>query len=299
MIEIKNISKTFSKTKALDDINLEIKDGTIVGLVGTNGAGKSTLLRLIAGILKPNQGEILIDGTPVWNKVDAKSKLFYISDDQYFLQGLNAKQMGAYYKTFYPEFDTAHFEELLDRFDFPSKEKIQALSKGTKKQLSILIGVCTNTAYLLCDEAFDGLDPLARQAVKSLFVEEMEKRSFTPIIASHNLRELEDIVDHIHILHKGATILSENMFDLKENLTKIQCILPEEYDEMINSSLLVLKMKRHGKLLTMIVRGESEKVSSWLQGLNPIYCETTPLSLEEIFICETEVIGYEIKNILF
>ena len=167
-----------------------------------------------------------------------------------------------------------------------------------KKQLSILIGICANTPYLFCDETFDGLDPVMRQAIKALFIQEMETRTFTPIIASHNLRELEDICDHIGLLHKGGVLLSQELEDLKCNLTKIQCVLPEEMDEKIQNTLIVLKMQRRGKLLTMTVRGESSKVVSWIQSLNPIYCESIPLTLEEIFISETEVAGYDIKTLI-
>jgi ABC-2 type transport system ATP-binding protein len=137
-----------------------------------------------------------------------------------------------------------------------------------------------------------------RQAIKAIFIKEMEAREFTPVIASHNLRELEDISDHIGLLHKGGVLLSQELDDLKCNLTKIQCVLPEELDEKIKNSLIVLKMQRHGKLLTMTVRGESEKVMNWINNLNPIYCESVPLTLEEIFISETEVAGYDIKSLI-
>ena len=187
---------------------------------------------------------------------------------------------------------------LLDRIDLPANRKIRTFSKGMKKQLSILLGICAQTEYLFCDETFDGLDPVMRQAIKALFIQEMAERNFTPVIASHNLRELEDISDHIGLLHKGGVLLSQDLEDLRSNLTKIQCVLPEEFDQKIQDSLLVVKMQRHGKLLTMTVRGEAEKVVGWLEHLNPIYCEAIPLTLEEIFISETEVAGYDIKSLI-
>ena len=167
-----------------------------------------------------------------------------------------------------------------------------------KKQLSILIGICARTEYLFCDETFDGLDPVMRQAIKSLFIQEMSERRFTPVIASHNLRELEDISAHIGLLHNGGVLLSQDLDDLRCNLTKVQCVLPEVYDQKIRDALLVMKMQRHGKLLTMTVRGESEKVVDWMNGLKPVYCESVPLTLEEIFISETEVAGYDIKSLI-
>ena len=298
MIELKNVSKYYGDIAAVDNISLTIKDGVVMGLLGTNGAGKSTLLRSMAGILKPEHGEILINGQPVWNNSEAKSLFFYISDDQYYFPNSTPKEFGSFYKTYYPAFDAVRFHELLNKIDLPANRKIRTFSKGMKKQLSILLGICAGTQYLFCDETFDGLDPVMRQAIKSLFIQEMSERTFTPVIASHNLRELEDISDHIGLLHKGGVLLSQDLEDLRSNLTKVQCVLPEEFDQKIQDALLVVKMQRHGKLLTMTVRGEAEKVVGWLEHLNPIYCEAIPLTLEEIFISETEVAGYDIKSLI-
>ena len=298
MIELKNVSKAFGDIKAVDDITLTIKDGAVMGLLGTNGAGKSTLLRMMSGVLKQEKGEILIDGEAIWNDPKVKAKFFYISDDQYYFPNATPKEFGAFYSTYYPAFDKERFNQLLDKIDLPADRKIRTFSKGMKKQLSILIGICAGTKYLFCDETFDGLDPVMRQAIKSIFIQEMAERTFTPVIASHNLRELEDISEHIGLLHKGGVLLSQDLEDLKCNLTKVQCVLPEEYDEKIQNTLLVIKMQRHGKLLTMTVRGESDKVVAWLNTLKPIYCETVPLTLEEIFISETEVAGYDIKALI-
>ncbi len=298
MIEVKIVSKYYGNIAAVDNISLTIKEGAVMGLLGTNGAGKSTLLRCMAGILKPEQGEILINGQPVWNNPDAKSLFFYISDDHFYFPNSTPKEFGSFYSTYYPTFNTERFHELLDKIDLPANRKIRTFSKGMKKQLSILIGICAGTQYLFCDETFDGLDPVMRQAIKSLFIQEMSERKFTPVIASHNLRELEDISDHIGLLHKGGILLSQDLEDLRCNLTKVQCVLPEEYDQKIQDALLVMKMQRHGKLLTMTVRGESEKVVAWLNTLNPVYYESVPLTLEEIFISETEVAGYDIKSLI-
>ena len=298
MIELKNVCKAFGEIQAVDNISLTIKEGVVMGLLGTNGAGKSTLLRMMAGILRPDHGEIVIDGEPIWNNPKAKAKFFYISDDQYYFPNATPKEFGSFYHTYFPNFDTERFHILLDKIDLPANRKIRTFSKGMKKQLSILIGICAGTPYLFCDETFDGLDPVMRQAIKSIFIQEMSERTFTPVIASHNLRELEDISDHIGLLHKGGVLLSQDLEDLKCNLTKVQCVLPEELDSKIQDALLVLKMQRHGKLLTMTVRGESEKVMNWLSTLQPIYCESVPLTLEEIFISETEVAGYDIKSLI-
>ena len=203
------------------------------------------------------------------------------------------------YSVYYPGFDRRRFMKFLLRFGLDGERKIQTFSKGMKKQLSLLLGICANVSYLLCDETFDGLDPVMRQGIKGIFAKEIDEKGLTPVIASHNLRELEDICDHIGLLHKGGVLLSKDLEDLKWNLHKIQCVLPEELDESLKESLDILSMTRRGKLLTLTVRGSEEEILSRIGELQPVFMEALPLSLEEIFISETEVVGYDIKNIVF
>lgn len=298
MIKIKNVSKTFDQVKAVDQITLTIQNGLVFGMLGTNGAGKSTLLRMMAGVLKPDAGQIYVDGEPVWDNPKAKSKFFYISDDQFFYPNVTPSDLISFYKNYYPAFDEIRFREFLASFGLDYHRKINTFSKGMKKQISILLGICSNASYLFCDETFDGLDPVMRQAIKSLFAKEMEEREFTPIIASHSLRELEDICDHIGLLHKGGVLLSKELEDLKCNLTKVQCVLSPEHDEYLNQKLNILKMQRRGKLLTMTVRGKDEEIESFVMKLEPVYYESLPLTLEEIFISETEVVGYDMQSLI-
>lgn len=299
MIEIRQVRKQFGKIEAVADVSLDIQEANVFGMVGTNGAGKSTLMRMMSGVLKPDQGTILIDGDPVWENPEAKQKLFYISDDSYWFSNAMVKDLIPSYQTFYPEFDEKRFREYLILFGLDANRKIQTFSKGMKKQLSILIGICSNVKYLLCDETFDGLDPVMRQNVKKLMASEMESRGLTPIIASHNLRELEDICDHVGLLHKGGVLLSKDLEDLKCNLQKVQCVFTEESEEALRQELDILKFERKGRLVTMTVRGERDEIMEVIQEYHPIYSEVLPLSLEEIFIDETEVVGYDIKNLLF
>lgn len=298
MIEIKNVSKHFDKIVAVSDVSLSIEEGQVFGLLGTNGAGKSTLLRMMSGVLKPDAGEILIDGEAVWNSVEAKQKFFYISDDQYFFPNATPLDMAAFYQTLYPEFDEKRFRKFLVKFTLQKDRKIQTFSKGMKKQLSILLGVCSGVKYLFCDETFDGLDPVMRQGIKSILANEIAERQFTPIIASHNLRELEDICDHVGLLHRGGVLLSKDLETMKCNIQKVQCALPEEEDKKLEKMFDILQFNRRGKLVTMTVRGSEEQVMAKISTLKPVFYECIPLSLEEIFISETEVVGYDIKNLI-
>lgn len=298
MIEIKNVSKHFDKIAAVDNVSLSVEQGQVFGLLGTNGAGKSTLLRMMAGVLKPDAGELLIDGESVWNCVEAKSKFFYISDEQYFFPNATPLDMAAFYQTLYPEFNEKRFRKFLVKFTLQKDRKIQTFSKGMKKQLSILLGVCSGVQYLFCDETFDGLDPVMRQGIKSILANEIDERKFTPIIASHNLRELEDICDHVGLLHKGGVLLSKDLETMKCNIQKVQCALPEEDDKKLEKMFDILQFNRRGKLVTMTVRGSEEQIMAKLSTLKPIFYECIPLSLEEIFISETEVVGYDIKNLI-
>ncbi|WP_099467594.1 ABC transporter ATP-binding protein [Konateibacter massiliensis] len=300
MIEAVNVSKNFQNIKAVDSITATIKEGTVFGLIGTNGAGKSTFLRMACGVLKPDDGEITIDGLPVYENEEAKSKIFYISDDQYFFANATGNDMKKYYKTFYKKFDMERFDELMKKFDLDLNRKINTFSKGMKKQVSIICGICANTEYLFCDETFDGLDPVVRQAVKSIFANEMEERNLTPVIASHNLRELEDICDHVGLLHKGGILLSKDLEEMKFNIHKVQCVLNNEKDEeALYGKIDVLKTEKRGSLITITARGTQLEIVDAVKELNPVFCEVLPLSLEEIFISETEVVGYDIKKLIF
>lgn len=300
MIEVKNLSKSFGAVKAIDAISAHIEEGHVFGLIGTNGAGKSTFMRLLTGVLKPDGGEILIDGEPVYDNPAVKEKIFYISDDQYFFRSGTPKEMVKLYKTYYPGFDEEKWKDLMEKFGLDAGRKVNTFSKGMKKQLSVICGICANTKYLLCDETFDGLDPVMRQAVKALFVREIDERGLTPVIASHNLRELEDICEYVGLLHRGGILLEKDMEDMKLNIHKLQCVIREkEMLQKIKNTLDVVTCENRGSLYTVTVRGSRETVVEFMELLNPVFYELLPLSLEEIFISETEVKGYDIKALLF
>ena len=299
MIKADNLTKRFQGVTAVDHIHAEIQDGTVFGLIGTNGAGKSTFLRMAAGILKPDEGTITLDGESVFEDTRVKARCFYIPDEPYFLGNGTADDMKTFYQGVYPKFDTDRFGKLLKSFELDGRRKIQTFSKGMKKQLAVLLGICAGTDYLFCDETFDGLDPVMRQTVKSLFANDIEERNLTPVIASHNLRELEDICDHVGLLHRGGMLLSKDLDDMKMNIHKIQCVLPAGLDRTNLQDLDIMTTEQRGSLLTLTVRGQREEIQARMQSYHPVFFEMIPLSLEEIFISETEVAGYDIKKLIF
>ena len=299
MIKADNLTKRFQGVTAVDHIHAEIQDVTVFGLIGTNGAGKSTFLRMAAGILKPDEGTITLDGESVFEDTRVKARCFFIPDEPYFLGNGPADDMKTFYQLIYPNFDTERFGRLLKSFELDGRRKIQTFSKGMKKQLAVLLGICAGTDYLFCDETFDGLDPVMRQTVKSLFANDIEERHLTPVIASHNLRELEDICDHVGLLHRGGMLLSKDLDDMKMNIHKIQCVLPAGLDRTNLQDLDIMTTEQRGSLLTLTVRGQKEEIQARMQSYHPVFFEMIPLSLEEIFISETEVAGYDIKKLIF
>ena len=299
MIEIYDVTKTFDSIKAVDSVSVMIKENTVFGLIGTNGAGKSTVLRMVTGVLKPDEGTIAVDNMPVYDNVEAKKKLFFIADEPYFFTGANATTMEHYYSSIYETFNKEEYYSYLEKFNLDKNRKISTFSKGMKKQLALLLGICSHTKYLLCDETFDGLDPVMRQGIKSIMAKEMEENGLTPVIASHNLRELEDICDHIGLLHKGGVLLSKDLEDMKCNIQKVQCVFTsaEEEGKALNG-LDILKKEQRGSLSTITLRSTKEEVMAHFATVNTVFFEVLPLSLEEIFISETEVVGYDIKKLI-
>ena len=299
MIELKNVDKTLGGVHAVDHVSGTIREGMVFGLIGSNGAGKSTLLRMISGVIRPDDGTILCDGAPVFENPETKAQICFLPDTPYFFPNADIRQMRDYYAMIYPSFNRKQFDALAARFRLDPKRSIHAFSKGMKKQVSILLGLCAGTKYLLCDETFDGLDPVVRQAVKSLIAAEIIERDFTPVISSHNLRELEDICDSIGLLHEGRLLLTRDLDDAKNNICKLQCVIPDSRREQeLISSLRILKMERTGSLLTLTVREERTEILKKTQAQEPLFVEALPLTLEEIFISETEVAGYDIKDFL-
>jgi ABC-2 type transport system ATP-binding protein len=299
MIETNKVCKSFDGSPALTDVSLSVSDGEITGLVGTNGAGKSTLLRLIAGVLKADKGQITVDGKTSWDNPAAKAEFVFVSDDPYFLGNATPRAMEAYYKSLYPAFDSKKFDKLLWSFALNPAQRVQTFSKGMRRQLAIVLAVCANTRYVLLDETFDGLDPVMRAAVKSLFADEMSNRGFTPLITSHSLRELEDICDHVGLLHKGGLLLSESLDDIRTGLLKLQCVFRnEDSAKKLGKMLKVLADERQGRLHVMTVKSNREEVTKAFSQIDTVFFEILPLTLEELFIAETEGAGYDVRKLI-
>ena len=300
MITVQNLVKTFDGFTALGGITCTIPEGSIYGMVGSNGAGKSTFLRLLCGIYKPDSGSIYIDGMPVWENPKAKELFMFVPDDLHFINGASMERMAKLYASIYKSFDFETFKSLAARLKLPTGKSINGFSKGMKRQAAIILALSTKPKYIFFDETFDGLDPVMRQAVKSIFAQEIAERGLTPVIASHNLRELEDICDHVGLLHRGGVLLSRDLEDMKVNIHKVQCAFKADSNiEEVLQNVDVVKKEIRGSLYTITARGNADDIRNRIQTANPIFMELLPLSLEEIFISETEVAGYDIKKLIF
>jgi len=298
MIELINLTKKFDEYKAVDEVNAKIKDGCIYGLVGSNGSGKSTLLRLLSGVYYPDSGNISVDGYAVFNNPALKSQIFYLPDAPYFFKNASIKEMADFFEGMYPTFDRARFNHLKEVFPISTTDKIDNMSKGMQRQAALMLALSTNPKYLLLDEAFDGLDPVMRSVLKELLLDGIETNQMTVIIASHNLRELEDLCDHIALIHKGKILFSDSLEDVRSNFHKIQAAFKVLPPEVKLHTLDILKCEKMGSLLQMVIRGNEDEIMEKINSLDPIFAESIEPSLEEIFIYEMEAVGYDIKNLL-
>ncbi len=298
-ISVTGLSKKFDNIQALQQVTTNIHKGSIFGLIGSNGAGKSTFLRLLAGVYRPDEGQIMIDGQPVYENEELKQRLFYISDDQFFFPNSNMEEMAKYFAVMYENFSYDKFRELTELFRLDSKRKLNTFSKGMQKQAHIILALSCQPDYLFCDETFDGLDPVMRQAVKRLLADAVVEQQMTPIIASHNLRELEDICDHIGLLHQGGVIFERELDHLQSNIHKVQCAFAEPKAKEDFVGLDIVTIEQRGSLAILVVRGNADETEARVNAMNPLYCELLPLTLEEIFITEMEVLGYDIQQLVY
>ena len=292
MLEMKNVTKTFGSFKALDDLTMTVPQGAVYGLVGPNGAGKSTAIRLLTGIYRPDSGSITMEGLPVYENPRIKSVMGYIPDDVFYFPSATMDEMRRFYKGIYPNFDDALFRRLQDAFELPGKSPIRRFSKGMQKQAAFHLTLSCRPEVLILDEPVDGLDPVMRRQVMSLILSDVAERGTTVLISSHNLRELEDVCDHVGIMDHGRMLMERSLADMQGGTMKLQLVgdAPEGLD--------VLHETASGRLKTLIVQGNAAEITRKVAAEHPAYFDILPLSLEEIFIYELGGVDYAVKDII-
>ena len=296
MIEVRNVVKTFGEVRALDGLSMTVPTGAVYGLVGPNGSGKSTIIRHIMGIYRPDSGEILADGEPIYENPNIKGKMAYIPDEVFYFAQASLRDMRDFYRGVYPSFDTGRYEKLKEVFPLKDKTPIRRMSKGMQKQAAFWLSLCIRPEILVLDEPVDGLDPVMRRQVWSLLMADAAERGITVLVSSHNLRELEDVCDHVGILDHGKLLLERSLSELQENIVKVQLALKEP--KALPAGLDLVHESDSGRLRTLILRGDSREILARLQELEPLYMDALPLSLEEIFIYELGGNDYAVKDIL-
>lgn len=292
MIKTTNLTKKFDGYTALDSVSCEIPDGCIYGMVGSNGAGKSTFLRLLSGVYKQDEGEVLFDGAPVYENVDVKKRIAFVADDLFYLNNASMNRMAKCYASFYENFDKERYMKLVEAFKLDPNKSMNTFSKGMRRQAAIILAISTKPDYLFLDETFDGLDPVMRNLVKSLICKDVEDRKTTAILTSHSLRELEDTCDQLALIHKGGLLFESDVTDLKTSLFKVQTAFQTRYDRDTFAGLEILHFEKQGSVANIITKGDMEEVRQRLLDMNPLFLDILPLTLEEVFTYEMEALGY-------
>ena len=292
MLEMKHVTKTFGSFKALDDLSLSVPQGAVYGLVGPNGAGKSTAIRHLTGILRPDRGTVTMEGLPVYENPAVKANIGYIPDDVFYFPSATLEEMRRFYRGIYPKFDQGRYDRLGEIFGLSPKAPIRRFSKGMQKQAAFHLVLSCRPEVLILDEPVDGLDPVMRRQVMSLILADVAEYGTTVLVSSHNLRELEDVCDHVGIMDKGRMLMERSLADMQGNTLKLQMVgEPPE-------GLEILHETASGRLKTYIVRGNALEISRQVAAGKPAYFDILPLSLEEIFIYELGGANYEVRNIL-
>jgi len=298
MIQLVHVHKKIDKEQILNDLTLTVHKGSIYGLLGSNGAGKTTMLKTLAGILKQDKGTVTIKGENVYENNDIKQSVFFMPDYPTFMPQYTTRQMAKFFQSIYPNWSEERFMMLGNVFELDMDKKIHTYSKGLQRQAAFWLALSTNPSVFILDEPFDGLDPVIRTKVKNLLVQEVAEREMTVIISSHNLREVEDLCDHIGIIHKGTCILEKDIDDLKSDIHKIQVAFPKDIQEDWKTQLKPVYVEQRGSVYMLIVKGEKQKILADIQTFQPILLDILPLTLEEIFIYEMGDLNYAIQNIL-
>ena len=295
MIEVCNVTKCFGEFKALDELNMTVPTGTVYGLVGPNGAGKSTIIRHITGIYRQDSGTITVDGAPVYENPAVKGRIAYISDDVFYFNTASIRDMAKFYAGVYPNFSWERFNALQDAFALDQKRPIRRFSKGMQKQAAFWLCMAMQPEILVLDEPVDGLDPVMRRQVWSIIMADIAERGTTVLVSSHNLRELEDVCDHVGIMDHGKILLERSLSEMQENICKVLVALPD--GGTLPAGLNIVHQSSTGRLLTLILRGNQDEIAGALYTAQPLFMDMVPLTLEEIFIYELGGVDYAVKDI--
>ena len=299
MIEVRHVVKSFDGFHALDDLNMTVPKGAIYGLVGPNGAGKSTILRHLTGAYRQDSGEILLEGVPIYENPAVKLRMANIPDELYYFGSASTRDMMKFYRSIYPTFDMERYQKLKEAFPaVDEKRPIRRLSKGMQKQAAFWLALSCRPDYLLLDEPVDGLDPVMRRQVWSLLMGDVAERGTTVLVSSHNLRELEDVCDHVGILSHGKVALERSLSELQDGTVKLQIAFQESEPPELPQGIQVLHRSNVGRIYTYIVRGSAQEVLEKFSACHPLFQEALPLSLEEIFIYEMGGEDYAVRDIV-
>ena len=298
MLEAKEVVKSFDGFRALDSATLTVPKGTVYGLVGPNGAGKSTIIRHFTGVYRPDSGKLLLEGAPIWENTDAKRRMVVIPDDWYYFPQASIAEMAKLYAGAYPSFSWERYEKMKQVFPLNDRQMLRRMSKGMQKQAAFWLTMCCMPEYLILDEPVDGLDPVMRRQVWSLLMGDVADHGTTVLVSSHNLRELEDVCDHVGILSRGKVLIERSLSALQENVVKMQVVFQEKELPQLPGDLQVLHVSQVGRIHTLIIRGNATEITNRLAAFAPILMEALPLTLEEIFIYELGGADYAVKDIV-
>lgn len=298
MIEAQKLTKSFGKYKVLDDLNLKVRTASVYGLLGPNGAGKTTLIKHLTGLYRQDQGLVTIDNQPVYENTQVKAQTVYIPDDLYFFSQASIAETAKFYSKIYPKWNWNRYEQLKQVFPIDSKKRVLKLSKGMQKQVAFWLGISSMPKVMILDEPVDGLDPVMRKKVWSLILQDVAERQVSVLVSSHNLRELEDVCDHVGILHNGKIVVERELDDMKSDVHKFQLAFSTEIPPGFLEGPEVLHRTQTGSILLLIVRGDKNELLHKMKSADPVILDVLPLTLEEIFIYELGGMGYDIQNII-
>ncbi len=284
MIEIRGVNKKFGDFLALEDINIHIKKGTIHGVIGENGAGKTTLLQMLAGVYTVDEGEILINGRPIYENNDVKQTIGYVADRNQYFKDYKVSQMMNFYSGIYESFSKEKFYEYNEVFKLDLDKKIKQLSKGMQMRLALMLNLSISPEVLILDEPTSGLDAIVKKELVDILIDEINERNTTIVISSHHIGELEKICDEVTILNKGKIKYVSNIDGIKENIKKLQVVFNGEVDEKLKRIDNIINIEKIGSVYYIVTDNYGQKILDDLSHIGAELIENVGITLEEIFI---------------